>query len=311
LAEHPYQALTRLSTRETRMRNSYRYRFGLIAVAALILAALSPTVASAAPEDTFITFSGEGGDWVTADQTWFYNRTNSTIIVTGSEDNNHIRVRITGDTFWNLDLAAPAGQALEPGSYPVATRYPFQLPADAGLSLFGDGRGCNTSTGSFEVLEATFGPSGWIERFHATFEQHCEGDPNSRAFGEVLIDNGPAPAVLVVDVTVDPRNRVSSIGRVSVGGTVTCSKPAVINNMFGTLTQRVDRRSVSVGNWFLGGIACSEEPTAWSAEVQASFPLPPFNPGKAQVDISTMAFDEDYGIFRSGNFSTIVSLTRR
>jgi hypothetical protein len=293
------------------MSKRYKYRFGVIAIAALMVAALAPTVASAAPEDTFITFSGEGGDSITRDQTWFYDRTNATIIVTGSGDNNHIQVRITGDTFWNLDLAAPAGQALEAGSYPVATRYPFQLPGDAGLTLWGNGRGCNTSTGSFEVLEATFGTSGWIERFHATFEQHCEGDPNSRAVGEVLIDNGPAPAPLVIDLTVDSRNQVSAIGRVSVGGTVTCSKPAFVTNMFGTLTQRVDRRSVSVGNWFLGAIACSEEPTAWTAQVQASVPLPPFNPGKAQVDLWANGFDDDYGVYRTGNLSAIVSLTRK
>ncbi len=293
------------------MTNRYRCRFGVIAVAALMLAALAPTVASAEPEDTFITFSGEGGDPVTGDQTWYYDRTNTNLFfATRSEDGNHISVRIFGDTFWNLDLAAPAGQALQPGSYRVATRYPFQLPADAGLTLSGNGVGCNTSTGSFEVLEATFGPATWVERFHATFEQHCEGDPNSRAVGEVLIDNGPAPIPLVIEVTVDPRNTVSRIGRVQMSGTVTCSKPAV-SAIFGTLTQRVDRRSLSVGNWFIGGVPCSEEPTAWSAEVQASFGQAPFNPGKAQADLLVRANDEDYGETREANASAIVSLTRK
>jgi hypothetical protein len=280
-------------------------------MAALMLAALAPTVASAAPEDTFITFSGEGGDSVTQDQTWYFDRTNANIIAERRENDNHLSVRILGNTFWNLDLAAPAGQVLEPGIYPTATRHPFQSPPDAGLALSGDGRGCNTSTGSFEVLETSFGPFGWIERFHATFEQHCEGDPNSRAVGEILIDNGPAPAPLVIDMTVNSRSHVSAIGRVSVSGTVTCSKPAAINALFGTLTQRVNRRSVSVGTWFVSAFACSEEPTAWSAEVQAFFPQVPFNPGKAQVDLVAHGFDEDYRLSTIEDFSTMVSLTRK
>ena len=39
----------------------------------------------------------------------------------------------------------------------------------------GDGRGGNTPTGGFVVLEAVSGPGGEVYRFHATVEQHCEG----------------------------------------------------------------------------------------------------------------------------------------
>ncbi len=62
-------------------------------------------------------------------------------------------------------------------------------------------RGCNTLTGRFEVLEAVFGPLGYIERFHATFEEHCEG-ASPAVFGEVLIVNPPPPprtVTLVLD----------------------------------------------------------------------------------------------------------------
>jgi hypothetical protein len=93
-----------------------------------------------------------------------------------------VSVDIQGGTFWHLDFAAPQGQALTTGTvYDNATRYPFQSPTEPGLSLFGDGRGCNTVTGSFTVKDATFGPHGWIQSFDATFVQHCEGDPNSAA----------------------------------------------------------------------------------------------------------------------------------
>jgi hypothetical protein len=39
----------------------------------------------------------------------------------------------------------------------------------------GDGRGCNTLTGTFNVLQVQYGPNNTVTAFDATFEQHCEG----------------------------------------------------------------------------------------------------------------------------------------
>ena len=78
--------------------------------------------------------------------------------------------------FWNVDFAAPFDATLSAGAYENATRWPFQAPAEPGLSLHGDGRGCNTLTGRFDVLEAVFDPNtNEVLRFAANFEQHCEG----------------------------------------------------------------------------------------------------------------------------------------
>ncbi|HYY59341.1 MAG TPA: carboxypeptidase regulatory-like domain-containing protein, partial [Pyrinomonadaceae bacterium] len=49
-----------------------------------------------------------------------------------------------------------------------------------GLEIAGDGRGCNTLTGSFTVHEVTLdysGSSPKVLTFAASFEQHCEGGP--------------------------------------------------------------------------------------------------------------------------------------
>jgi hypothetical protein len=54
---------------------------------------------------------------------------------------------------------------------------PFQGSDQPGLSVSGDGRGCNTLTGRFEVLEAVYRSSGDVVSFAADFEQHCEGAP--------------------------------------------------------------------------------------------------------------------------------------
>ena len=54
---------------------------------------------------------------------------------------------------WTLDFATPQGQALTAGTtYDNVARYPFQTSTQPGLSLYGDGRGCNTVTGSFTVI---------------------------------------------------------------------------------------------------------------------------------------------------------------
>jgi hypothetical protein len=76
---------------------------------------------------------------------------------------------------WTLDLAAPQGQQLGPGTYLNATRYPFQAPTVPGLSFSGDGRGCNMLSGQFTITDVVYGADGSIQRLIANFEQHCEG----------------------------------------------------------------------------------------------------------------------------------------
>jgi hypothetical protein len=91
-------------------------------------------------------------------------------------------------TFWLIMFGAASGPALQPGTYAGATRYPFNSGVP-GLSVTG-GTGCNTLTGSFVVHEAVYGPTGEVQRFHATFEQHCNGaTPALR--GEVRIVADP------------------------------------------------------------------------------------------------------------------------
>src|SRR5262249_19702600 len=81
---------------------------------------------------------------------------------------------------------------LAPGVYAGAIRYPFQAPTVPGVSLSGNGRGCNTLTGSFVVQTVVFGPDNYVQQFDATYEQHCEGGPLALR-GQVHIANAPAP----------------------------------------------------------------------------------------------------------------------
>jgi len=102
-----------------------------------------------------------------------------------------ITLRSTGTlgSFWSLGFGAASGTSLQPGTYTGATRYPFNSGVP-GLAVGGEGRGCNRLTGSFVVHEARYGPSNEVLRFHATFEQHCEGS-NPALLGEIRIVADP------------------------------------------------------------------------------------------------------------------------
>jgi hypothetical protein len=79
-----------------------------------------------------------------------------------------------GDDY-SADFEPPQGEELMPGLYEPATRYPFQLESVAGLSIHGNGRGCNQLTGKFAVEEIERDPMVGLVRASITFEQHCEG----------------------------------------------------------------------------------------------------------------------------------------
>jgi len=90
--------------------------------------------------------------------------------VTGGADNTFASL------FFGTDQL---GIPLAPGSYPNAQRADFAAPGFAGLDVSFQNRGCNTITGSLVVTQAVFGvDSGGnptIQRFAASFVQHCEG----------------------------------------------------------------------------------------------------------------------------------------
>lgn len=85
---------------------------------------------------------------------------------------------------WSLDLAAPQHRTIQPGRYGPAERIPFQPARKAGLTMSGDGRGCNTLTGRFYVHQVAYGADGKVEALAADFEQHCDGRATA-LFGQV------------------------------------------------------------------------------------------------------------------------------
>lgn len=82
--------------------------------------------------------------------------------------------------WWDLDFdSRQLGTDLLPGVYEMAERAPFASPDHPGLEVTGDGRGCNTLTGRFQVHYFELAPGNMkIQRALVSFEQHCEGGTN-------------------------------------------------------------------------------------------------------------------------------------
>lgn len=114
-----------------------------------------------------------------------------------------------GNSFWSLDFAAADEAPLVAGTYTNAQRFPFQDPGRPGLSVFGEGRGCNTLTGEFTVVDVLF---DWFDvpvRFDGSLEQHCEGAAPA-LFATMTYDLGfvASPALTAGNLLVSQANRL-------------------------------------------------------------------------------------------------------
>lgn len=137
-----------------------------------------------------------------------------------------------------------------------------------------------------------FAHFGYVARFHATFEQHCEG-ADAALFGEIQIVNPPPPPPLTIDLNVDRKGAVQRVrGTATIGGTIKCSQATTVQRS-GTVTQRVSRNTLATG-FFNISTQCSPTAKPWSARVAANGT--PFSAGPAQVDATATAFDPNFGV---------------
>lgn len=102
-----------------------------------------------------------------------------------------VSIFISDSSFSDAFFSAPAGQPLRVGTYENATRFLGTPSAAPGLDVAVDGRGCGDLTGRFVVKEVDVAATGSVNRFWATFEQHCQGSAPALR-GEVRVTNPPA-----------------------------------------------------------------------------------------------------------------------
>jgi hypothetical protein len=82
---------------------------------------------------------------------------------------------------WNLYFVGPNLTPPNVDLYTGAKRWPFQGNSP-GLSFFGNGRGDNTLTGEFRVLESSYS-GGTVQKFAVDFMQYDEGNLNRWNWG--------------------------------------------------------------------------------------------------------------------------------
>ena len=127
---------------------------------------------------------------------------------------------VAGGQTWSAEFApAPgAGTALAAGAYENAVRFPFNNGLAPGLNVSGEGRGCNTLRGRFDVLDVAFAGDGSVQRFAADFVQHCDGFAPA-LFGQVRYNAAapfdlepalPAPFDFIDVVNASPATPVTS-----------------------------------------------------------------------------------------------------
>lgn len=133
-----------------------------------------PVAQSVVPTSWSLQMTSDAGDYIGQGQTWSHaapdraSASASPSLITLSVDTPDAA------TWWTTDFAAPPGKTLHTGTYTGARRYPFNDGAP-GFAHGGTGRGCNELTATFTIHELVFGAGGRLQRFRATFEQHCEG----------------------------------------------------------------------------------------------------------------------------------------
>jgi hypothetical protein len=263
-----------------------------ITVAALVLTVLTAG-ASASPSEVeqsgALTMTSDPGDYIGQGLAYSYATPANVFFATVNSwygPTNMVTVSMRTDSSstdgWSLRFAAPAGQTLADGTYLGAARAVSQTAGQPGLDVSGMGRSCNTVSGSFTVSDAIYGPYGYVQSFHATFEQHCEGAPPALG-GEVAVSNPPPPPPLTAQITIDPAGQLTRSGAVITHGTVTCNRPVDPDRSFiqVTVSEPSKTGAITGAAAFSVPSNCSTTPNAWQATITPTDPKQPFIKGSA------------------------------
>src|ERR1039457_1138380 len=136
-------------------------------VPGLLVAAWLCATGSAQAQSNLVLFISQPGDYIGQGQTYV---TTNTANFSFSGPPNLVTVGAFGYTFW---VGGPGGANLAVGLYTNSARYRFN-GSQPGLDIFGNGRGCNTDCGGFQIYELHTNGSGQIDRFWVTFSNRCE-----------------------------------------------------------------------------------------------------------------------------------------
>lgn len=230
----------------------------------------------------------EPGDWVGAGQTWIHSSSSGSDVFGWRGNSGFVGVGVgtaVGSGWWNLEFEAPAGRDLTPGRFLNAKRYPFNASTVPGLSVSGQGRGCNQLTGEFTIYEAVWGPdenyANRLLRFDASFVQHCDGGP--ALTGEIQLGT---PDPLHVLTQVAGRATVGRSGSAMITGRLTCTINGTAT-ISGAVAQSQGQAVLS--KTFSATVPCTRQTSTWRVEVAPDAGA--FRPGAAAVSGVNLAHD--------------------
>ena len=173
-------------------------------------------VNSKSDPQTFLSMSSESGDYIGQGKNWFYTTDSSEFIVTAS-DLNRVYLSIKSNTTWSVNVAAPDADLIQTQTYTNVQREPFTDIGVAGLSVSGDGRGCNSLTGEFTVKTIEYQEaSDDIDSYNAVFTQFC-GNSEAALTGEIAY-KAIDPSVPVALISGEQTTYEGSIVRLSDAG---------------------------------------------------------------------------------------------
>ena len=141
---------------------------------------------------SFLQLAGQPGDYVLGGQQRTITEADMPFIAR-TDNGRDVYIDFVGANGWTLGFDAADGAPLSEGTFPDAQRWRFNAAGHPGLDVSGEGRGCNTLTGNFIVRELVRDDDGWIERFAADFEQHCDGSMPALIGGVRINSDVPYP----------------------------------------------------------------------------------------------------------------------
>lgn len=122
---------------------------------------------------TFIVLRSEPDDWVGQGKQLLLRPLDGPILA--SPTWRGVTINSLADLGWEFNFGAPGTLPPTPGSYANAAR--FASANNPGMDVWGEGRGCDETSGQFDVLEAQYGENREVKVLAIDFQQHCEGRP--------------------------------------------------------------------------------------------------------------------------------------
>jgi hypothetical protein len=139
------------------------------------------------------SYTSASGDYIGRGGSGTYSASNSTFAMRGNSSSLTLTVTNSSNSadYWMIQLAAPTGEQLHPMRYYDAERAAFKTGRSPGLDVSGQGRGCNSVYGTFNINQIGTDSSGNVTLLDATFSQSCETSTAPPMQGTIHYQSSP------------------------------------------------------------------------------------------------------------------------